>query len=597
MNIKSVLTGFLLLCFCTASFGQKVKYKDLMVLLSARQYDQAEPFLKKYLRDNNDNPNAYLYMGLICQERAGKLDPLKQTDQLMSLIDSTVYFLGKANAGMTEKEVSKNEENYQLYSRRDYRTGKFGVKLSDVKLDIETRMKIKDKIPLLKALKKQFMESQRYYESARKLFLKVQDKYPGEKELYLRANDSLILSLENISRKYDSCHINFNDYRSTSRDYGRTGYNQDLDPQEIKDFKRDGKTEVDFYKDNISLWDYKRWALGTMDIIEKEVKPLTDLLVSHDREISTLQMKVKQDSVPVRQQIKALQTKKYPYLTKLDPHAFPLKVFEMKEAELIYGSQVAEDKPARDSANIIRQVKVLKHELQLARKVDSLGTSLQERNMGEDMLNYGTFVTAAYGTREVLSSQISATKEFGSREVRIREAQLNAKTAALKWLINGADSIPITSDAPATSRFKTMVQVDEVFTSGLQYKDSLATGYFYSITASRKPEIKASYPVDQQVFKKRNLPFTKALSAQDQNGQIFFVLYYSEAKIKDKYPATLVKIYRTDGHAWSVNYAFTQLPSEISYTADMSELLVKTKNAAGELIAVTFDKNGKEIKQ
>ena len=77
---KITLIQFLFLSFIVStSFGQKVKYKDIFGLLSTKRYEEAEPFLKRYLKETNDNPNAFLYMGIIYQEKSAKDDVLKQT--------------------------------------------------------------------------------------------------------------------------------------------------------------------------------------------------------------------------------------------------------------------------------------------------------------------------------------------------------------------------------------------------------------------------------------------------------------------------------------------------------------------------------------
>ncbi len=52
MNIKSFVACFILMGVVSAGFAQKIKYKDLFVLLNAKRYTEAEPFLKKYLKDN-----------------------------------------------------------------------------------------------------------------------------------------------------------------------------------------------------------------------------------------------------------------------------------------------------------------------------------------------------------------------------------------------------------------------------------------------------------------------------------------------------------------------------------------------------------------
>ncbi|HEY0769095.1 MAG TPA: hypothetical protein VGD31_02085, partial [Sphingobacteriaceae bacterium] len=80
---KFSLFGFLLLLLISsATFGQKVKYKDIFQLLSSKQYEQAEPFLKRYLKDG-DESSAFLYMGIIYQEKATKTDVLKQTPSVL----------------------------------------------------------------------------------------------------------------------------------------------------------------------------------------------------------------------------------------------------------------------------------------------------------------------------------------------------------------------------------------------------------------------------------------------------------------------------------------------------------------------------------
>lgn len=597
MNSKAHRITFLLITLCSPCFSQKVKYKDLFVLLNAKQFENAEPFLKKYLRDNTDNPNAYLFMGMIYQDRATKLDYLKQTRELITMIDSAVYFYEKASKGITEKELSRNDEYYQMYNRRDLRTGKFGVKLSDVQLDLENKMKLKERGTQILTLKVQFLAAENCYKRTEILFDKIQKTYPGQKEFLLRADDQLISDLRRLAQVYDSCHMNFNDYKATSQTLGRTGYNQDLDPEEIKDFKKDGTAPVDFYKDDLRLWDYKRWALSSAETIEKEINPLKDQLVALDVDINKIQHKLKKDSVSVREEIPGLLSRlNIPSLRKVDPQPMPLKIFEMKVSELAYGSQIVEDRSLKDSLNVDLHLTAVRKELALVKKIDSLSGLLAERNLDEEGENYKHFVTHAYGTPTVLKSQIKGTKEFAMREVALKERELKRITESLRWLVVTTDSIPLFMEVLPTSRFKPMIVEGGKFTTGFQYADSLVTGYFYFISSSRKQDTKGTFPVDQAVFKKRNIPFTKPLSTQDENSKVYFIMFYSEAKIKDKFPATIAKIHRIDGLTWTINYSFDQSPEQLIYSPDTSELSVRTKNAAGEVLGVVFDKNGSVVK-
>ena len=104
---KLALFKLILLLFfiIPAANGQKVKYKDIFGLLSTKQYEPAEPFLKSYLKETTDNPNAFLYMGMIYQEKAAKDDVLKQTRRTVSEMDSAILYYDKAYKTITEKEI------------------------------------------------------------------------------------------------------------------------------------------------------------------------------------------------------------------------------------------------------------------------------------------------------------------------------------------------------------------------------------------------------------------------------------------------------------------------------------------------------------
>ena len=69
INNRLILVALISFLSCPFLLAQKVKYKDLIVLLTSKQYEKAEPFLKRYLKENDDNPNAYLYMGIVFQEK------------------------------------------------------------------------------------------------------------------------------------------------------------------------------------------------------------------------------------------------------------------------------------------------------------------------------------------------------------------------------------------------------------------------------------------------------------------------------------------------------------------------------------------------
>lgn len=599
MNRKIVFLSACLL-LSLSSFSQKVKYKDLFVLLNAKQYEQAEPFLKSYLKDNDDNPNAYLFMGLIFHEKVSNTDVLKQATQLSTFIDSAIFFYDKANKGLTEKEVSRNEEYYQAYNRRDLRTGKFGVTLSDIQFDLEKKIQgLKDKKERVALLNRQYQDAEELYEKTHFIFMGIENVYPGSKELYLRADDKLIQQLRLLIARFDSTILVFNQYKATSQLLGKTGYNQVLNLQPITDFKKEGVAIItDFTKDDLKIWDYKKWAQASVDIIEKDMKELNAKWIAFDIEINKLRDQIKKDSVSKQAELKQLTMRLGDAeLRKYDKSPLPLGIFAMTTAELDYVSLLIANKPLRDSANMLVRLASIGAEIKSIQRVDSLAGVLIGKNWVEESKNYAGFIASSYGTEGVLESMIKSLKDFSSREVIRREKEREYKTQALKWLIDVSDSIPLFTDVNNQYNFKPLVIVNEDYTTGLSLKDPELKGYFYSITPSRIPDIKIPIPLDKVSFSKTNLPLTKGLAATDGKKQVYVSVIYSEAKVVDKFPVIISKIYRSDGLAWSLPFKFTLLPSEVSFNQATGEIIVKTSAPSGESQLIVLDKNGKQIAQ
>ncbi len=139
MKTHCSLVGWMILMVSVGAFtcnAQTVKYRDIFLLLNAKKYDAAEPFLRKYLKETQNNANAYLHLGIIYQEKSRNTDnALKE----MSYLDSALYYYTMTNNYFTVSHLKANEEYYQMYSRRDLKTGQFGIKYEDIRMDIDTR--------------------------------------------------------------------------------------------------------------------------------------------------------------------------------------------------------------------------------------------------------------------------------------------------------------------------------------------------------------------------------------------------------------------------------------------------------------------------
>lgn len=588
---------FLLVVSMPAVAQKKIKYKDIYALLSSKQYDQAEPFLKTYLATTTDNPNAYLYMGTIYQEKVAGHDILIQTDRAVQHMDSAILFYDKALKTLTPKEIKQNKEYYESYNKRDLSTGEFGVKLDYVQFDLEKRIvSLKEQIDKIKMVKYYFTQSEELYKRAQDLFLQIQESFPGYRELYLRADESMVKDLTSLAHRFDSCTKAFENYKISLSNYGKTKYNQKWSVRAIKDFKSDGREMTDFYKDDVKVWDYKTFSNEALSIIEKDVKPVQANLVKFDMEINKLKTKLETDSISVKSELaKLTQGMLRDQLRKFDDSPLPLEIFTLKIADLEYKSALIENKKAHTSDDIHVRLNAVKEEVSYLNRADSVAKKLMARNLGEDIINYQQFVNSTFTQGDILKSYVHSMSDHIAREKATKDAELAFRTEAMNWLVIGADSIPLVTDpARLNSKYHPLVIEQDKYTAGLMFTDSVSgTGYFYNIPPSHKPEIKVTFPVDKLNLREKRLHAIHAYVTADPAAQIFFSLIYIERKDKaGKYPATLTKIYKSDGLSWSNNVAFDFIPAEISFAPATGELVVKSGGDA----TVRFDKNGKMMK-
>ena len=589
---KIGLIQFILVFLISAAYGQKVKYKDIYALLSTKQFEQAEPFLKRYLQENPENPNALLFMGNIYQEKASRNDVLKQTGVAIANMDSAILFYDKAHKALDDREVRKNKEYYQAYNRRDLRTGEFGVKLSDIHFDLEKKIEgLKERIDKVKMVKHFFSLADSTYQRSNALFLSLQKKFSSENKLYLRADEQTVKDLNLLVLRFDSCMKAFGNYKSATSNLGKTGYNQQVSLTELADFQKQGAELADFFQDEVMLWDYKKFAARSLEVIQKEILPMQEHLVTYDMEINKLREKLNSDSVSVRSDLTKLIDKiLYDQLKQFDPEPLPMLVFALKTTDLEYRSTVLEHEPLRDSADIHLQIRLVRDELKLLHRLDSTAAILGDEKLAEKSLDYAGFINDTYSNATVLKSFIRSLREFGLREQKKNNVLLDLHLSALNYIVDGADSIPLSPEI--ISAYKPLVTTPEKFTMGLSLRDSThLQGYFYTITASRTPEVKAFFPVDRTTFNPATLSTTRALAYTDGGEQIYYVLLFSEKAVKEKFPATLAKIYRSDGLAWKMDLPLAFTPSELILTADTGELVIKN-----DLQQTVVDKNGKVVK-
>lgn len=575
----------ILLLFSVSAQAQKLKYKDIYGLLSTKQYEKAEPFLKKYLLTEKENPNAFLFMGLIYQEKAATKDVLKETDELFTVVDSAIFCYDRASALLNDRELKRNKEYYEAYNRRDLRTGEFGVSLSDIQFDLQKKKEaLIARASNVRMVKHYFVASDSLYQKCGQLYRILKERHPTEQALFLQAGDSTTGLLQALAVRFDSTRRFIRLYQASMGGLGKAGYKQEVDVEKISEYSTDGTTGTDFYAERIRLWDYGEFSERVSRVITDEILPLRAELVNLDAELNKLA--APDDSISITAALKKF-SKNLPYerLKKFDSNPLPLNLIELKLASLQYRDAHWVSRHHADSLDVNFQVKLAEAEAASLHKLDSIAKTLREADLGVASRNYEHFVSAAYSDLNGVTRYLGELTEYAEGEAKRVTEVMRQRQEAVRWIRVHDESVPL-MPTDSILPYRPLVTEEEKYTVGLKFVDSTdVSGYFYSVTPSRVPDIGVTFPVDKTHFLSGA---ALGAMATDANDLIYYILIYAEEQVNEKFPATLAKVYRADGLSWSVNYPLDFVPESIEYRTDSGDLILGASQGL-----LVFDKNGK----
>lgn len=601
--------------------SQKIKYKDLFYLLNARKYDEAEPFLKSFLKNPKtaDHPNANFQMAIIYNEKYNLKDVLTETEDKLMYIDSAIHYYELTKTLITEKEIKRNDEYYEDYYRRDLRTGKMGIKISDIQLDIETRVTTltnsRNNIILLKAL---FVKSKDFYSKAQSAYQTMTSQFDSQNQFYLRSDELLIRQLRQIKNDYDSSMGNFGRYKIALAKMEFPTYNQRLEVKQITDIIKDGSSEADFLKNSVEVWNYDAWAESVIDIVEKEIIPMQNRLVKYDEELDMLYKKIREDSLSVIDDLANREDQLLEsHIHNYDDNPFPLKLFALKQAELNYLSEMLELRKFIDSVNVDRQLNLTANALKLIDEIDTIiSEHISSYNFAEESLNYKPLVTKRFGGANGLNEFVQKKKNLVSNSRVDLESELKNLTEKSKWLVYGADSIPLfesdTSEVFTLSNDKTYkyygkLNVNDTlrFTYGLCYNfNGVPTMYFSEIAASHIADTLYQFSIDAKAFAADSLENIQVKYIGDEVDNKY-LLVYSNKYFNEPIKGHLFKVKNDLTLGWERSITLLYPPDVLTISNDFGVLAINynvnyiDKSNGLQLISrVLYDmQSGEEMKE
>ena len=364
----SGLIGLLLLA--SVATAQKVKYKDIFPDLEARKFNKAEPLLKTFLANekNADHANANYQMGLINEAHFLLQDIVVDTTTLFAFGDQVLEYYRKSIPLITEKELRKNDNYYQSFYRRDLRTGEFGIKPSDVHLDIEKKIEaIVNRLSTIRSFHAAVSELTRLEAEMLVEFHKISGRADSYNDYLLKANLDNISLLGDLQATFKAFDDKANETLKVGQELQAENYFSSVEYQDIVSF---GELNALFPSNNtkIATWQFSAWASTAKSTLNSEIFVMKNELIEMDLQLRKAANVLKsRKPSPFPSTIKKTVAAR---LAKYDPRALPMQILKarIRENSIRVMSDTLLNPVLLDSAAIALQLTI----------ADSVLTSIDE---------------------------------------------------------------------------------------------------------------------------------------------------------------------------------------------------------------------------
>jgi hypothetical protein len=595
-----LITFILLISTIIPGVSQKVKYKNLFVLLAAENYQDADRYLRAFLKENPNHPHANYVMGKMLQSYLGEQDILKNSSRIVEIADSALTYLNKGLTLTTEKYIKKHDEDYYAeWKRRDMRTAKFTVKLSDFQLDVETRVEaINTYKSDVSELIVHFNSAVSLYDSTLNYYDILKSKASTINILYFNTGPDELLVFRRLAARYDSCLVNFQTFQTMIKDLSKNSIHQEVVEKTIESYPIEVNSKPDFHAETVEFLNFKEWSEKTEDVILKQVYPLKKRMVAFDETLKDLHDKVISDSLDARSQIFKLATGNVARdIMDFDDPSLPAAIYNYRIAEVNYHSAINYwYKVVADTLNIGLKLDVIKDLINQHTGNARLLETLILMNNAKEKLIFKDFIRERYlddaGIQKLVDEQTDDVQKYSAlllswlhdAEERDKFTQWHDESIALE-----AGGLTGTID---TVKYSTIIADslsgrDIEFYAWRQESDSLSL-CFNIAPSSRYQDTLYMVAIDDRISADKdviNMPYiSNSLTSQER----IWVFNTINHDVDSMYVVQVIRTHINDGVRWSKDFQLRDIPATVKFD-EMSRSLTITGRHEQELLILGDD--------
>lgn len=394
------------------SFGQNIKYDDIIELVIQKENQKAYSLLFDYQQANPDFANTYFQLANISYYWAINSDPFTNLLQTEYYIRNTKLFYGLAKSKLNaqDNDARKNDNFYKTvpelasFNKID---NQIVINYIDKKIEkiTEFDIKVHQTINYFQALIKS-------YNITKNLFNQIISENNNLSDIFIQPKASTITKTNQIILQYDSSLYFFQLYKNSISNYPIKNYNQTLIEKDINTYRLQGLTNTNFLFDTIYIWNYKQWAKTVQSKLYSDINHFRETIIKTNKEISDKQAELQKNSnYSNSNETYFLYQKIIFEIEKYDYNSIITSLFKYRTSKidfLVQNKKLQNDTSNYTYSPISRAIEYYTLSL-LKQKTDSLLIELQNKISNENYLKHKDFFDFNYngfnGIKDFVSSE------------------------------------------------------------------------------------------------------------------------------------------------------------------------------------------------
>jgi len=445
--------------FSSVVNAQKIKYdKRIFPLVETGNYEYAEPLLKTFLSNdkNDDHANAHLHMGILYLKKSEGISPLEDTTRLFMVIDSALFYFDKAYLFIDDKEIRKNDEFYQSYVKRDLRTGDYGIKLSDIHLDIETNQSaLKELRKNTRGLHQSIKNAEDLYIEMKSVFSGLDEKFESENEFYLVAGEPEQSRLDTLMLLETQLQNYLRQVAGAAGALSLESVDENPNPVGFDEFGMGDILESNFSEGALSYTALGTWAQKTKTYLARTINKLRSDMIKFDQKLKDLLSQVEEGKRVYPPEVVAADLLQA--LEEVDPDAIPARLMKARVAEINYKvvNNPALNIQLQDSFNVYGQYAHWRDQMQTLDKLSDYYANISQADIDDSYRKHTTYYSSLYGYATDLRAYIRNQNNWVKEQSALVEKRLAYWGKANNWAL--------LYDSAAYTMINTMRNQDSVY--------------------------------------------------------------------------------------------------------------------------------------